>query len=54
MWACGASWPLKAKLPGGAVVECVRETAPASFLISVAAPSEPSGWMGSTATVPPA
>ena len=54
MCACGFSCPLMAKLPAGALAECIGPTGPASCFTSVAAPSEPFARTGRTATVPPA
>ena len=51
MCACGMSWPLMAKLPGGAFVARFGPTTPVVFLTSVAGP-EPAVRRGSAARPP--
>src|ERR1043166_209628 len=53
MWAWVRSWPLKAKLPGGAIVGFRGPTVPAPDLISAGSPRRPPDRMGNTATEPP-
>ena len=53
MCAWVRSWPLMAKLPGGALVALVGPSLPLSVLTSVASPKRPSSRTGSTATEPP-